>query len=60
MSHIDVARSNGAVPRNRLEQVVQIIRGRAHSAFTKTARSDGLSLEDWVQLEHELMFREMR
>jgi hypothetical protein len=60
MSYINAARSNEAVPRNRLQQVVQKIRGRAHSAFERRARADGLSLEDWVQVEYELMFRDLR
>jgi hypothetical protein len=60
MSYIDVACANGAVTRNRFQQVVRRIRGRAHSAFEKPARADGLSLEDWVQVEYELMFRDLR
>ncbi len=60
MSYINVTRPEVGLRHNRVQQALQRMRGRVHSAVEKRARADGLSLEDWVQVEHELMFRDLR
>ncbi len=54
---VEIYRADEAKPSNRLQQLTQRIRERAHSLFEKRKRTDGHALDDWLQAEQELLFR---
>jgi len=60
MPYVKIHQPGGAIACNQIIQRIQRIREWAHSLFDRRVCVTGLALQDWLQIEHELLFRYRR